>query len=503
MVNAPDRPSTLGDYLDVLRRRRRYLLTIIPAALLIAIYLAYALPPSYRSSATILFESSTVPEELVATTVSSLADQQIEIVQRRVMTAARLEQLVTEDDPYPEMRDLTARDKADQILADTVIERVDPITLEVLIGSNAFSIHYHNADPKIAAKTSQRLADLFLDYNRETRKERAAETYNFLLAQSKDVERKIDESDQRIEKFRSRYADAGPESQGNNLATIDRLDRDLRASESQIRIAEERQALLKIQLSQLNPTLAGTTGNWRTELTTLQAQLAQARIRYTPDHPDVKRLQRQIEALSAKAASEGGMPEIVPDNPEYLAVQSQLNALQHELNALRSNAARSRSRIGQFESRLSRAPAVDREYSELTRVRESLLAQFADLQNKLAAADVSLNLESEHMGARFTQIRVPSVPNAPYSPNRVGMILLGLVLGSALAAGLAALAESLDPSVRSARDLRDMTAVPAIAAVPVLMNAADYRKRLILWASYAGALAVAVVIVGLTIATAG
>ena len=63
-----------------------YLLTIIPAALLLAVYLAYALPPSYRSSATILLEPSSIPTELVQTTVTSYADQQIELVSRRVLT---------------------------------------------------------------------------------------------------------------------------------------------------------------------------------------------------------------------------------------------------------------------------------------------------------------------------------------------------------------------------------------------------------------------------------
>ncbi len=106
------------------------------------------------------------------------------------------------------------------------------------------------------------------------------------------------------------------------------------------------------------------------------------------------------------------------------------------------------------------------------------------------------------MGARFTQIRTPSVADTPYWPNRIGMILLGIVLGAALAAGSAAIAESVDPTVRSARDLRELTAIPAIAAIPILVNAADHRKRRMLWASYAGALLVAVALVGLTVAVA-
>ncbi len=295
---------------------------------MIAIFIAYSLEPSYRSSATILLEPSSIPTQLVQTTVMSYAEQQIEIVQRRVMTTERLEELVKEIDPYPDETELTVRDKARGIRQDTLFERVDPITLEVLTTSNAFSIHYHNADPERAEQIAQRLADLFLDYNRKARGELAAETYDFLLAQSKDVERRIDESERLIEKFKSQYGAALPESQGINQAAVERVDLDLRANESRIRDAEQRQALLNIQLSQLNPTLAGSTGNWRAELKSLQAQLAEARMRYTPDHPDVKRLQRQIEALAARTEVEGDSAAVIPDNPEYLAVQSQLETVE-------------------------------------------------------------------------------------------------------------------------------------------------------------------------------
>ncbi len=156
-MNTQEIPNTLGDYLGILRRRRIYLLTILPAALLLAVYLAYALPAIYRSSATILLEPSSIPKELVQTTVTSYADQQIELVSRRVLTPENLEPLVKLTDPYPDLPDLSPRAKAFKIIEDTVIERVDPITLEVLQQSNAFSIHYHNPDPGLAATLAQQI----------------------------------------------------------------------------------------------------------------------------------------------------------------------------------------------------------------------------------------------------------------------------------------------------------------------------------------------------------
>lgn len=503
-MTSNDAPDTLGDYFGVLRRRRIYLLTIIPAALLLAVYLAFALTPSFRSSATILLEASSIPAELVQTTVTSYADQQIELVSRRVLTPENLEVLVQEFDPYPDMPELTTREKAARIVDDTLIERVDPITLEVLKESNAFSIHYHNADAKRAATVAEKISDLFLSYNRRTRSERANAAYDFLLRQSRDAEQRISEVDQRIAQFRGRHGSALPEGQVRNQATAERASRDLLDIESQIRAAEERQALLNVQLSKINPLLGSTTGNMQTELATLQGQLADARVRYTPDHPDVKRLQRQIEALSAKAAADGGGGggRVVPNNPEYLAVQSQITATQRELAALQANAARARGQIYQYESGIAAAPAVEREYAELTRARDTLNRQVAEIQTKLREADLARNLETEQYGDKFSQIRAPGVPKMPFSPNRIGIILLGIVLGAGLAVGLAALAESSDQTVRSAKDLQPITKIPAIASIPVMLSAADERRQLIWRGSYATVLLLLSAFVVLTAVTA-
>lgn len=497
-MNTDQMPNAAGDYLGILRRRRNYLITIIPAALLLAVYLAYALPPSYRSSATILLEASSIPPELVQVTPTSYADEQIELVSRRVLTTERLEKVVQELDPYPDRPELSTKEKAVQVVADTIIERVDPITLEVLKQSSAFSIHYHNADPRRAQQVVKRIADLFLEYNRATRAERASETYNFLLEQANGLDQQIRDVEQRIAQFKQRHGEALPEGQTVRQAQAERAQRELEDVEARIRDSEERQSQLSLQLSKINPSLSTTAGNWRTELSTLQGQLADARMRYTQDHPDVKRLQRQIEALSAQIA-QSGTAAGVPDNPEYLSIQSQLKSEQREVAAQQSNAARLRGQIYAYEAGRAAAPAVERDYADLMRARDSLERQVMDIRDKLRDADVARSIESEQKGDRFSLIRSPGVPNTPYSPNRVGLILLGLVLGGGLAVGLAVLAESSDTSVRSVRDLKGITQIPTIGSVPVILDRAARRKRWVWWTSYACALVAATAIVAVTV----
>src|SRR5580658_3357245 len=104
---APASRHALSEYGKLLRRRWIYPGLIIPASLLISVYIAFVLPVSYRAAGTIMLEPSSIPTEMVSSTVRRVQDvpeyaqQELELVRRRVMTPDKLLQLVKEVDPYP------------------------------------------------------------------------------------------------------------------------------------------------------------------------------------------------------------------------------------------------------------------------------------------------------------------------------------------------------------------------------------------------------------------
>jgi polysaccharide chain length determinant protein (PEP-CTERM system associated) len=383
------------------------------------------------------------------------------------------------------------RDKAVLISNDTSIQKVDPVTLQPLVFSSAFTLKYSNKSPEIAAEVARRLADLFLTTNREARVAQASEAYDFLLAKSKELDKQIQAVEQRIAEFKGRYGDALPEAAERNESGRDRAERELDALRSQVLLVEQQETMLKLQLSQMSPTLvASKGGDLYTQLGTLRAQLAEAEQKYTPDHPDVKRLTRAIEALAAQAKL-GNPQNVRPDNPDYMRVSAELNAVQRNLAALRSNAWRASAQIGQYAQRLTRAPGVERDYVQLTRNREILQQQFEAAQSKLREAEMSQSLESQSKGERYALIRKPFVARAPDSPNRIGIVLLGIVLGLGIAVCAMAFKESTDPTVRHRGDLTDMVALPILAAVPLMVSPQAQRRQRMFWGSLTGAYALA------------
>jgi uncharacterized protein involved in exopolysaccharide biosynthesis len=341
---------------------------------------------------------------------------------------------------------------------------------------------------------------MFLVFNRETRTDEAAAAYDFLKTQSEEAGRIVLELEQRLAEFKVKYGDAVPDERGRSLLASDRAEGDLDNLERQILLANERETMLELQLSQINPNLFDPAGDWRMELTELRAELAAARQRYTEDHPDIRRLIRSIDALSARA--DLSTSNVVPDNPAYIQLANQLDTVKRELAVLRANAARAREQIASYARVFEMAPDVERQYRELIRDYEGAQERLRGIETRLNEAALGQELESEQRGGRLTLISAPRRPYSPDSPNRLGILLLGVVLGGGLAVGLAALVESSDPTIRSARDLREITDIKAIGAIPIMLNNADARNRLVAWGTASLILVVAVILVGSRVAGA-
>src|SRR5690606_31563444 len=75
-------------------------------------------------------------------------------------------------------------------------------------------------------------------------------------------------------------------------------------------------------------------------------------------------------------------------------------------------------------------------------------------------------------GARdaFDLVRTPSEPRAPAKPRRAAIMIIGAILSTVLAVGLALLAEMMDGTVRGRRDLHDLLGVAPLAVVPEIRN---------------------------------
>lgn len=534
--------KNLSEYISAIRRRWVGAVAAASVVLVLAVAVALLLPRVYTSTATILIEEQDIPPDLVRSTVTTYAWQRIQTITQRVMTRATLLNIIEKHDLYADKRRRkTSEEIIEQMRKDIKVESIsadviDPRSGRPMSATIAFTLSYEGERADTAQKVANELTTLYLNENLKTRTERARETFDFLTEEANRLGAEIAELETNLARFKERNADRLPELSGFNYQLIDRTERDLLDTESQIRALDERKFYLEEQLTLLNPTspVFAPTGERIhdpvTRLKILKTEHAAAAANYSAKHPDVIRLRQEIEALEKSAGgpvaaddeqaralirlrtelaasrekygeqhpdvvrlrtelagletslSETKNPETKilkdkPDNPAYINTQTHLDALNAQRRSLENKRVEITARLADYEKRIALSPQVERQYLELRRNHENAQLKYREIKAKQMEAQVGQQLEKERKGERFSLIDPPQLPEQPSRPNRQAIVLFGIIL--ALAGGVAYLvvAEMLDRSVRSPRAIAAMLGVAPLTLVPIVENSADATRR--------------------------
>src|SRR5690348_2358051 len=107
-VNQDDRLINV-DVLGAMRRRKW--IGILTAALGVAatVTVLNVWPSTYQSTSTILIEEPDVPSDLVKATVSTFANDRLQVIQQRVMTSQHLFDIIKEFNLCPEQQQTMPR----------------------------------------------------------------------------------------------------------------------------------------------------------------------------------------------------------------------------------------------------------------------------------------------------------------------------------------------------------------------------------------------------------
>jgi uncharacterized protein involved in exopolysaccharide biosynthesis len=216
----------------------------------------------------------------------------------------------------------------------------------------------------------------------------------------------------------------------------------------------------------------------------LRSQLGEARQRYSEEHPDIKRLSNAISALEQEYQSvatrsllDPNRQVIAPDNPTYVSIQSQLRAVEIDLVAEREKLVELGARLEDYQQRLFQTPIVQRDQTSLLRDYDNAVRKYQEIKSKQLNAGLAEQLEQEERSVRLSVLDSASLPFLPESPNRPGIVLLGVVLAFGAGLGNASFVEFFDRSVRGARGVRGILQAPPLAGIPYIENRQDRRRK--------------------------
>jgi uncharacterized protein involved in exopolysaccharide biosynthesis len=225
----------------------------------------------------------------------------------------------------------------------------------------------------------------------------------------------------------------------------------------------------------------------RERIRELEQEFAQLRSKYSEEHPLVKRNRAETSQLRKDIASiensiardtEIALKDVHDaTNPAYINLKSELERMGIRLKSLEGERKRLAAEREYIYVKLKTMPGVEKKYKEITSDYDNAKANLTELQRKVQIAKIAEGMEEGQLGEKFTMIEPPFLPEEPYKPNRIAIILIGLVLGIGSGLGLAALKELGDHSVRHPEELERLTGHMVLTVIPNIRTPADRRRK--------------------------
>ena len=531
------------DVLGALRRRKW--IGLVTAALGVAgtVTVLNIWPSTYQSTSTILIEEPDVPADLVKATVSTFANDRLQVIQQRVMTSQHLFDIIKEFNLYPEQQQTMPRSalinlmrsNVDLALVSADISGQQQQQRQQPQASIAFTLSFSDQDPTIAQHVASRLTDLYLNENNSTRQERAAGTTQFLGEQAKKLYSDVQELEKRLLDLRSKYNGMLPEQFSMNTQLLNQAQSQLMLNQADLQSLMDKKSYLQSQLGTLSPytpmnnngvpatpqaqlmalelqysDLSGrygakhpdvvrlqrqievmkqqiggvdTRGVNEAKYSTLQAQLSDALQRYGEKHPEVQRLRRQLSELKTqmKAANASSStftaPQGPPDNPMYIQTQNQLADVDAQIRGINERTNALQTNITDLQKRILQTPTVEAEYTSLQSQYQVALQRYQSFKDKEADAQVAQTMEQQSKGETFSVIEPPAFPDTPASPNRRLLMAVGFLMSAMLAAAAMIGLDMLDPRIYEPKSLVQAFGEMPLATVPYIRTSEELRGR--------------------------
>jgi uncharacterized protein involved in exopolysaccharide biosynthesis len=448
-----ERTYTVDELLGAVKRRWRWMAVVAVAVFAMAALIIARLPGEYRARALVMVEPLHPHPDLVVPVISRTLDERVKSVRSQVYARQLMATAIEELKLYPQARERDGMDAAVEALRnDTEVHGE---------GDDAFSVTVRSRDAALAAKTANRLAELFIEGNLQVRAGQVARTRDVITQQLAQMRAELSRSEAKIAAFKRANATTLPELNEARMRERDQLSKQIELETGFVQTAQQRIDLIGV----LPPGRETEVGRTEQQVDDLRGKLGTVRAALTPEHPDVQALSRELGNAQARL--------------EQARARAAANDL--ELRRMTDAVGRGRKSIAQYQARMAEvdklvaaAPLTATQLAELDRDAEMIKVKVGSLISKKAEAEITAELEAKSAPSEFRVLESATVPAAPASPNRPQMLLLALLAAVALGSAVAVGQELSDRTLRSEEEAVSL-ALPVLATVPRLHAAGAGR----------------------------
>lgn len=495
----------------ILSRRRWLVFLSFFLVLSGATAVSYTLPDIYKSSITILIETGQVINPLTkGLGVSSEMEERLRTVPQGITNRSLIEKVIKKIN-----LDINVKTPEE---FEGLIQAVRRNLIVTRPAKSLFTITYHGKDPVKVKEVVSTVVDMYIEENLSVKRSEANEAFDFINEQLQLYKKKLEESEKTLREFKEanlkdlQYTRGGfivqqegevtqiggpvvggllgGSSQNANLARLEAYQASLANVNQKLKDAYEKLAQLKTQLEIEEPMIVTFSAEsilvdpTTTTLGKLEDQLATLLTRYTEQHPDVIRLKNQIEDLkkrlvssesSTKAHTE--VPQAAQLNPVYQHLTQEITNTEGEIASLERQRSDLQKKIEEYGVKVKAIPFLEQEHIRLTRDYDVNAEIYQTLLQRLETARVTRELEVKEKGSTFKIVEPAKLPLKPEAPNRLLIILMGLIGGLGTGVGLAGLVEFSKQPFNSQKEVETYLGMPVLITIPKIFTDEDRKRR--------------------------
>jgi len=486
-------PGLQLDLLGALQRRLAMIVVTVGVALLGAYWISMALPNYYESSATIFVEPQAINQRLVESGVASYdLGYRLSLMTAQILSRPRLSRVIDELELYQDESKTMLREEVINLMRSRI--EVLPVQTAMVQAPrkgrdapdlNTFMVAFTHKSPQVAAEVAQRLANDFVKEHIEERVGMTRKSLEFIETELQRLNEEYDEVQDQITRVKAENAGRLPEDQQANQRVLDRTLTEMREGHRVLDMARSNKAFWDTQvLSAAAISDPRDDASPVRRLQVLELQLAEYRARgFTDRHPDIIKAEQEIQQVRAQVESlddetgEERTPTVAQQNAE---AQRERAALEVEMAA--KEVERLRASADLIEQKLAETPKIAEQLGQLDKRQRQLTEDVKHFSQRALQAKVQVNVERRQLGEQFRILEAAFPAPTPSSPNRMLIIVMGLIAGLAIGTAGAVLAEATDSSFRQVRDVQTTLSMPVLATIPEIVlesDRASARRRMV------------------------
>jgi hypothetical protein len=157
-------------------------------------------------------------------------------------------------------------------------------------------------------------------------------------------------------------------------------------------------------------------------------------------------------------------------------LQLQLKGIDANIQKLRADQAVIPEEIAKYQRWVEAAPVREAEWKTLTRDYEELRRNYDQLVARSLQAKSAENLERNQKGSKFKVVDSARLPEKPFKPNFLKILLAAIAAGMALSLGSILALDFMDTSFKDVQEIEDYIGVPVVCAITYIEKDTETRK---------------------------